>query len=124
MKEANACPTCGAFEIPAKLLDEHDLRIDRREIRAMKLANHILHILRAYIPEHCQRDAYNVLASTLHRSGADVVLDSDRSDAGLPMRDERGWTRQELLALEHKRLELMMKPIIVTANTQRNEISQ
>jgi hypothetical protein len=35
----------------------------------------------------------------------------DRANAGLPLRDDLGWTPEELRILEAKRHEMMMAPI-------------
>jgi hypothetical protein len=40
----------------------------------------------------------------------EVVTDYTRQEAGLPPRDGKGWTMEELVALERKRLELMSAP--------------
>lgn len=45
------------------------------------------------------------------REGIEVISDYDREGLGLPPRGTEGWTADELIALERRRLDLMMRPL-------------
>ena len=113
-----------------------------RRLRAQKLTASIIHelspileecerlngIVRQEHPDLCSdvadmafRRAHDVIFKLMYESGVDVVTDCDRADLGLPARDHDGWTHEELLALEQRRLDLLRQPIpqlIVTTETE------
>ena len=97
------------------------LVFDLRRARAMRLASEIIntvakHITRATHTEanererDVMRDVYRDLFDLLFTKGAEVITDEDRRQAGLPPRNESGMTREEMHALEARRLELMYAP--------------
>ena len=92
---------------------------DRRYARAQALTAFMMQIVEKYICDHfdhdtgrdlrrnCSRD----LMETFYKAGVEIIADAERAEAGLPQRDERGWTVQEFTAFEARRLELMARPI-------------
>ncbi len=96
-------------------------RVDKRRMRAMALTGHILQIVGRYIPHNSERDPMRDLAyelqEALEKVGAEVVSDFDRQQYGLPPRGPDGWTMDEIIALEQRRLEMMyapMPPVIIS----------
>lgn len=85
-----------AMEIP---------RQDFRRARAMQFCAAISDVLREFIPHESQCDAHYALLKMLYDSGVDVVTDADRAQAGLPPRDNLGWTADELRIIEAIKLE-------------------
>jgi hypothetical protein len=99
----------------APQLKPHDFIIDLRERRAHQITAMIMNIVGKFMCEHgdnCgNRDASRALFEVLYQEGVELITDQTRAEAGLPKRGERGLTKEELLALEHRRLEVMMRPI-------------
>lgn len=97
-----------------KALDQIQ-RIDKRRLRAMALAAQIMHIVGKYIPDDRERDAmrdlHYELQEALEKVGAEIVSDFDRQQYGLPPRGPDGWTMEEIVRLEERRLELMFAPM-------------
>jgi hypothetical protein len=90
-------------------------RVDKRRLRAMALTAQILQIVGKYIPrdqEHdAMRDLHYELQEALEKVGAEVVTDFDREQYGLSPRGPDGWTMEEIMKLEARRLELMLAPL-------------
>lgn len=97
----------------------HTLRSDRRRLRAMALEAEIMRIVAKYIPDDrrrdCLRDLSRELFDKLHTEGVEIITDTTRAESGLPPRGPDGWTQDELLALEQRRLQVMMAPMQVFA---------
>lgn len=96
------------------------LTVDLRRQRAMAMTAHVMQIVSKYVRNdetdalrHINRDLFELF----HDSGIDVVTDQMRQEAGLPPRDEDGWTPHELQILEAKRIETMLKPLQVVLPT-------
>lgn len=88
---------------------------DLRRIRADQLTGFILAIIEPYLCEHHpDNHAHKKCAEALLRefcsSGAEIITDFQRSEAGLPPRGEFGLTAYELQTLEERRLEMMTRP--------------
>lgn len=92
-------------------------RMDLRRRRAMSLASAIMNKLEPYINDDAYRGAYDALAELLGQEGVEVLTDHDRQAHGLPPRGPDGWTTDELIALERRRLELMTRPLSFTVPT-------
>lgn len=96
-------------------------RVDLRRRRAESLAHTIFSQLQHYIPRANEREAFKELLAVLEQQGVEVLTDQLREDAGLPARGPDGWTVDELLELEKKRLELISRPLApVTVFVERN----
>lgn len=97
------------------------MRQDMRQLRIQPLLHQILHIVTKHIgDEDRRRDAeralYRELFDKLYEEGVELVTDHTRAAMGLPARGPDGWTIEELIALETKRLEMLrapMPPVIV-----------
>jgi hypothetical protein len=86
-------------------------REDRRYLRARTLAYGVMRSLEPFIADEVQRPALTALLDLFAREGVEVLTDYTRAEIGLPPRDQKGWTIEEIIALERVRLELMLKPI-------------
>lgn len=104
-----------------KAIDQR-ITIDRRRIRAQMLTAQILHIVGRHLSDEDHRNkalreiAYE-LQEALERAGVEILTDDDRRAAGLPERGPEGWTIEELIILEEKRLEVMRRPIFINAQS-------
>ena len=91
------------------------IRTDRRRVRAMAFESAIMQIVSKYVPEDrerdCLRDLSRELFEKLDAEGAEIITDSMRDEIGLPPRGPDGWTQDELIALERRRLEVLMSPV-------------
>ena len=90
------------------------LRIDLRRRRAESLVHGVMQALDAHIVPDARKDAYYALLELFCRQGVEVLSDYDRQQCGLPPRGPAGWTVEEIIALEEKRLELLRRPITMT----------
>lgn len=91
-----------------------DMRQDRRYQRAMALAHATMQALDPFISDDARRRAYEAVIDVYMQKGVEVITDHERREYGLPERDEKGLTREEVLALEMKRLEMLTKPLVMT----------
>ena len=57
------------------------------------------------------RDLHYELLEAMERHGAEIVSDFDRQEFGLPPRGPDGWTMEEIVALEQRRMEMLTRPI-------------
>lgn len=92
-----------------------DYRADLRRARATQLAAAVMDVLKPFIADDrerdAMRDAHNALFDMFYTSGAEVINDYQRHELGLPVRDVKGWTADELRAWEQHRLEMLMRPM-------------
>lgn len=90
-------------------------RIDKRRLRAMALTSQIRQIVGKYVdPDRerdCMRDLTYELQEAMEKIGAEIVSDFDRQQYGLSPRGPDGWTMEEVIELEKRRLELMYSPL-------------
>lgn len=90
------------------------MRMDLRRNRVMPILYQMLKTVRPYLDpenERAERDIYDALMDLLWQNGVEIITDEMRRDIGLPPRDGLGWTPDEIIALERRRLELIMRPI-------------
>lgn len=88
-----------------------DLRRMRAENVTASLMQEIRPLLNNSDKHDLERDIHDAIYRLLWRSGVDVITDYERKMAGLPDRNNEGYTDDELRALEARRLEVMLKPI-------------
>lgn len=97
-----------------KAIDQIE-RVNKRRMRAMAITHQIMSIVGSYIPRDQERDLARdlqyELMEALERHGAEIVSDFDRQEYGLPPRGPDGWTMEEIVALEKRRLEVMLAPM-------------
>ena len=90
-------------------------RIDRRRLRAMAVTSQIMQIVGKYVDpgreRDCMRDLTYELQEAMEKVGAEIVSDLDRQQYGLSPRGPDGWTMEEIIELEKRRLELMFAPL-------------
>lgn len=93
---------------------EIDFKIDKRRIRASSVLCSLLEFVRPHLRDDADLSqiAQSILTEA-HRVGAEFVTDHDRARLGLPPRDGKGWTDEEIVAYECARLELMTRPLVV-----------
>lgn len=101
-------------ETATEILMRDQFRVDLRRRRAEALASAVLQKINGFLAEEDRKDTYCALMELFLGSGVEVLTDEDRRQAGLPSRDDYGWTPQELSALELARLETMVKPLSMT----------
>lgn len=92
-------------------------RRDMRLMRAQHLVSAVMQKLSPYFDERqdsARRDAYEALLELFHSEGVDVITDAQRADAGLPPRGPDGYTAEEVLAIEKRRLDVLTGPIYAT----------
>ena len=92
------------------------MRADLRRLRAHALTAHILHIVEKYLSDEDRRnkalrELSRELDEELWRAGVEIVTDQIRTQCGLPPRGLDGWTVDELIILERKRIEAMLSPM-------------
>jgi hypothetical protein len=90
-------------------------RIDKRRMRAMALTAQIMQIVGKYVDRDrerdCMRDLSYELQEAMEKVGAEIVSDFDRKQYGLSPRGPDGWTMEEIIELEKRRLEMMYAPM-------------
>lgn len=98
---------------------------DLRYARSQALTAYIMQIVGKYICDHGDRDGHancsRDLMEIFYKVGVEIIADAERAEAGLPPRDERGWTAQELAAMEARRLEFMSRPIQMTIGSLKSQ---
>ncbi|UQD69187.1 hypothetical protein JEY40_24540 [Bradyrhizobium japonicum] len=92
------------------------MRQDMRRLRIQPLLHEILHIVGKHLSDedyrrNALRDLHNELFDKFHEMGIEIVSDHMRAAMGLPARGPDGWTVEELIALEQKRIEMLTRPI-------------
>lgn len=87
--------------------------INLRQHRAQALANAVLRRLEPHLEQDSELHVIEALLDLFTQEGIEVVTDHDREYHGLPTRGPEGWTTSELVALEHARLALMLRPLAV-----------
>lgn len=91
---------------------------DMRRRKADMLTAMVMREVEPYLDRSEEALEYNVrrrVHEALHKlfwqTGADIVTDNDRLNAGLPLRDEMGYTAEELQVMEAKMMEARMHPL-------------
>jgi hypothetical protein len=89
-------------------------RQNLRLIRAQVLASRIMHqldqcICNCGVKNH-YRKAYDEIMEVLYAEGVEALTDYDRQQAGLPPRGPDGWTMEEIIELDKKRMEVLTRP--------------
>lgn len=98
-------------------------RLNIRERRAQSLTAAIMNIVRPYVcehdygPRHRMREISEKLQTLFFQEGIEVLSDYDRQQYGLPPRGPDGWTTDEVVALERRKLEILTKPIVLEMPT-------
>lgn len=92
-------------------------RLDRRAMRAHALVAQIMHIVGKHFSREddarkAQRDLSRELFDEFHEMGVEIISDYTRAEIGLPPRGPDGWTVEEIIELERRRLEVMRAPLI------------
>lgn len=82
---------------------------DKRHIRAQNLAAYIMQEISQFLSDEMRRDVIRAIEKLLWREGVEILTDHDRVAMGLPKRNNDRWTEEELMALDLRRQELMLK---------------
>lgn len=96
--------------------------LDLRSTRARSVAHVIMQIIEPYLKDDVhlcvdlKQELQERLISLLSEKGIEVLTDYHREKLGLPLRNDQGWTIEEIIALEQKRLELLTKPPMLPAD--------
>lgn len=101
-----------ATQIMQRRLDG-DMRLDRRRRTADALTNAISRAIEPFLgdDEHAREDAARAIYGVLMDQGLFVLTDQDREALGLPPRDDKGWTADEIRAYEARLLDMMTRPL-------------
>ena len=94
-------------------------RRDMRLMRAQHLVAAVMQKLGPYFDDRqdsARRDAYEALLELFRSEGVDVITDAQRADAGLSPRGPDGYTVDEMLAIEKRRIDMLAAPLIATLN--------
>ena len=92
-------------------------RIDLRLNRANQLTAHVMHIVMQHICDHDpdvdhRHEVSRALQELFYTRGVEIITDADRATLGLSPRGADGWTADEIIALEKRRMELLTKTIV------------
>lgn len=93
------------------------MRPDLRHRRAMTLAHQVMQIVDCHLERHVcvdrrfLRDIHEELLATFMQAGVEVLTDYARAEMGLPQRLGDGWTMEEIIALEERRLAALCAPM-------------
>lgn len=96
---------------------ESTLALPLRRNRAMQITAAIVNVIAPLIdkPPYRERDTLrdvsDAIFTLLYSSGAEIITDQDRHEAGLAPRGEFGLTKEELLLREARRLEVLYRPM-------------
>lgn len=92
---------------------------DRRKLRADALASMALRAVDRYLdrsPEALDANvvklAHRALFDLFYQTGADIISDMDRANAGLAPRGDTGYTESELQIMEAHKQKIMMQPLV------------
>lgn len=110
------------------------MRFDLRRRRADSLVAAVIHRLYPRIdatdpeelPHRITRMVSDAMFEVMYEEGVEVLTDYTRQEAGLPPRGPDGWTMEEIVALEKRRLDLLTAPICMTipAHSLRTETTE
>lgn len=100
---------------------DHILLINVRRRRAEQLTGMVFQAIERYIDDserarefNIRRRVFEELGTLFSAIGVEVVTDFSRVEAGLPLRNEEGYTVDELRKMEQARLEAMtFRPTIM-----------
>jgi hypothetical protein len=59
---------------------QQSLKIDRDRLAVKRSADELIHLLREFIPEHCRRDAWNLIAETFDKHGIELTTRQMRKE--------------------------------------------
>ena len=92
---------------------EQDMRIDRRKRTAAALTNLISREIAPFLgdEERAREYAARAIYGIIMDQGLFVLTEQDRIDLGLPPRDDKGWTADEIRAYEAHLSMLMTRPL-------------
>lgn len=83
-----------------------------RYLRARMLTAEVLRSIEPFLNLDVRRqDVSDAVLNLFMTEGVEVLTDHTRAEIGLPPRNAKGWTMEEVLALERVRLELMTRPM-------------
>lgn len=99
------------------------MKSDRLNLRRRR-ADSITRLMLSVMKEHFRDDdemsysrryqkAFDDITEKVRAIGGELVTDDDREACGLPPRGPDGWTMDELIALEKKRLEAYYPPAVI-----------
>ncbi len=98
------------------------LRFDLRRSRTQVLTHAVLKEIGPYLREghRTERDVYEARLKLFYEQGVEIITDVDRAGLGLPPRGPDGWTGEEIVALEQRRLEILTAPIVMQINKAKD----
>lgn len=95
-----------------------DMRVDLRKARADQFTAEVLRAIEPFLrddgEEPVQKYAARALFNLFYNGGFEAITDQMRVEAGLPLRDDLGWTAKEVQIMEDRRLEALTRPLTMT----------
>lgn len=88
-----------------------ELRADLRRIRAQPFVHQILDIASKYLSHDELRELNEEVFVKSIEAGVELLTDYIRQEIGLPPRGPDGWTVEEIVELEKRRIELLSRTI-------------
>lgn len=91
---------------------KNDMRVDRRRRTADALTHLLDRAIAPFLSEerHAREDAMRAIHGVLMQKGIMVLSEGDRQEMGLPLRDDLGWTDDEIRAYESRFLLSLLEP--------------
>lgn len=93
-------------------------RLPHRRMRAEALASEVFRVLHLHAPYPAtdyevayEKAVRRALLEAFETAGVEILTDHIRQEAGLPSRGPDGWTIEEIIALEERRLAVMRQPL-------------
>lgn len=89
-----------------------DYSPDRRRVQINAIIAFVMDAIGKHIPDdgHSRKHAVYDLQDALARAGVEIITEQERLNAGLPPRNERGWTQEELRILDARIMKAMLEP--------------
>ena len=72
----------------------------------------VVQIVAKHVPRDSLEPISRDLMELLHDAGAEIITDYTRAELGLSPRGRDGWTSEEIIALDQRRLDAMTRPIL------------
>jgi hypothetical protein len=92
-----------------------DMRMDLRKARADQFTAEVFRAIEPFLrddgEEPVSKHVLQTLFDLFYNGGFEAITDHMRVEAGLPLRDNRGWTVKEVQIMEARRLEAMSRPL-------------
>lgn len=89
------------------------MMVPLRQMRAQRITSQLMRILDKHLrhdPDISLRKIHEDILDMFFKADVDIVTEIDRINAELPRRNAYGFTREEMVIMENKKIEAMLKP--------------